>query len=65
MSNDRNIDFSEIKGDDCDLEAPPERGNATEGTPGSNGAGVDRDGIGNGTSRLLASNALLSPPSLS
>jgi hypothetical protein len=65
MSDDRNLDSTEIKGDDCDLEAPPERRNATEGTLGSDGAGVDRDGTSNSTSRLLASNALLSPPSLS
>jgi hypothetical protein len=58
------MDSSRMKGDDCQLEAPPARRNATEGTPGCDGAGIDIDGSSNGTWRLLESNASMSLPNL-
>jgi hypothetical protein len=57
------MDFSEMKGDDCNLEALLVGRNAIERTPGSDGAEVDRNGTGNGTWRLLTSNASMLPPS--
>jgi hypothetical protein len=54
------MDSSEMKGDDCNPKGPFAGRNTTKRIPGSNGVGVDRNGIGNGTWRLLASNASMS-----
>lgn len=53
-----------MKDDDCQLEAPPVRRKAIKGILGCDGAGVDIDGSGNGTWRLLESNASMSIPNL-
>jgi hypothetical protein len=45
----QNIDSSKINKDDCDLKAPLVGRNATERTPGSDGARIDRNDTGNGT----------------
>jgi hypothetical protein len=49
---------------DCEPKAPPTRGNTTDGTPKTDGAGINTNRSSTGTWRLLESNASRLPPNL-